>query len=139
MDATAFGTYDLLDKIVLTTVDGTEILLSDVYEGNPFFNLWGEKGSFSVKVDGSIAPIQTVTIKEGAQFPSKAYSDGNGETRIAYVATEDVVFNYNGTPADNNFNISWTKEQKLETVTEGTKATKITGRPPELTRAISTE
>lgn len=140
VDTTLFGKYNTLDYIELESTTGTTYTLADIYNQNPTYNLWGETGSFSLRVKDDLEPINKVTIKAGCEFPSRAYTEGTADTQLTYVVPEDVTFVSNVEVTDNNFNVDWSKEQVYEKVVKSTRVTNIhvrTGSAPELLLFLS--
>lgn len=140
VDTKLFGKYNTLDYIELVSTSGTTYTLADIYNQNPTYNLWGEKGSFSLRVKDGLEPINKVIIKAGCEFPSRAYTAGTADTQLTYVVPEDVTFISNVEVTDNNFNVDWSKEQVYEKVVKSTRVTNIhvrTGAAPELLLFLS--
>ncbi len=139
-DTSLFGKYNTLDYIELETTTGVTYTLAEIYDEKPTYNLWGESGSFSMKLEDGLAPINKVTIKAGCEFPSRAYTEGTADTQLTYVVPEDVTFVANGEVTNNSFNVDWSKEQVYLKVVESTKVTNIhvrTGDAPELLLFLS--
>ena len=117
--------YNLFERIFLYTTEGEKFALSEVYDNEAMYNLWGEFGSFSVKLKDGLNPIHKVEIEAGCEFSSRTFTDGTSETRLTYVAKESVVFMANSEPQDNVMTVHWTRTEVVPTINEDVEVIKV--------------
>ena len=113
--------YNTLENIVLYTTSGKELTLADVFGNAAHYNIWGEKGSVAIELKDGLDPICKVVIKEGCQFPSRAFTEGTATTQLTYVVEQEITFTASETPKDNSMSISWSKEVTLPTENKDTE------------------
>lgn len=94
-----------LDKIILkgaiTLNNGSTVLeatLMDIYKSygpqeGPFFNIWGQAGTFALRVPVG-AGVEEIIIESGCAFPSYAYTSSATTTDTRYMVMQEAVYRF---------------------------------------------
>lgn len=100
--------YNTLDHIIVYKSDSEYKKLSELVTGaggtgEKYYNIWGEKGCFSVDmIDGwDGTTIKKIVIKEGCQLPSYQYTNNGAYDNYAYVVKEEMVYITSTSAIDN--------------------------------------
>lgn len=124
-DLTKLEKYNTLDYIEIETTAGKTYTLSEIYDNNVTYQIWNETANRIAYHLKDIDPVCKVTIKQGCQLPSYAFTNGTPESQIAYVVENDTIFTYAGTDSTNSYRVDWTREEILPLKEVETKVTNL--------------
>lgn len=117
--------YNLLDYIVVYKSDQESCTLRELcLNDENYYNLWGDTLCIALDMpnDWNGKAVKKIEFKAGCQFPSYAYTHGEGYENVAYTLQEDLVYETTHT-SDVVDNVSWTLvDNPTDTTVTGVKS-----------------